>query len=169
MRARFPLSCVLTMLVALCVLRAVSAQTCTPGALVCNPSSGEYVQITSVNVPTSVGAGQPVTFSITVSYDLLETEELAIAIMPHTEAGSPYPLISASSNCNAPTDTTVCFAQIGQSFTPNVITVSFTLVAPSTPQTWRPSVFAMSVIPSLTTVGYTPQQTTYQVVTVNVT
>jgi len=132
------------------------------------------VQITGVNAPATVGAGQTAAVSITVSYLLtqpLAPEGLIIALMPQTEVGNPYPILSVSNNCQAPSNQSLCVASLTpqQFFTRNSITVSFTLKTPSTPETWQPSACALIVVWNSTSPGYTTEQSVHQTVTINVT
>jgi len=177
MRSKLLLSCVFTGLVLLAILQGVSAQTCVPGAIVCNPGPGEYVKISGVNAPPSVGTGQPITVSITVSYEFtqaLSSEFLIVAIRPHTETGNPYPTLG-STNCYPasespfPSSESICIADTtAPFFTPSVVTVSFTLTAPSTPQTWRPTVLAIIAVTNAGSYLAT-QETAYRVITITVT
>jgi hypothetical protein len=135
------------------------------------------VQITAVNAPTSVGADQPVTVSITISYDFTQpllSESLLVALMSHTETGNPYPILG-STNCypasesGLPSSQSVCIAETNASnLTPSVITVSFTLTAPTTPQTWQPTALASIVVTGGQMV-MTPEETAYQNAVITVT
>jgi len=132
------------------------------------------VEITNVSAPTSVGSGQPVTIGVTVTYDLMQAllgENLLVALLPQTANGTSYPIISVSNNCQAISNTSLCIAQTGQqqSLTPSVITVSFTLTAPSTPGTWQPGAYAIITISNPDNSGYTPEVSATQAITIAVT
>ena len=131
------------------------------------------VQITSIYAPSSVAASQPITVSITVSYDLTQPstkEGLLIELVPHTEPENPYPVTDVSSNCQAPLTVSLCFANVPQQQPPTVrvITVYFTLIAPSAPETWRPNAIAL-IISWNANGSYTTQQSVSQVVAITVT
>jgi len=128
----------------------------------------DSLQITHLSYPSSVGAGQPLTVTVTLSYSIqsVEGEGLALMILLHTETGPAYALTSGSSNCYISSyNPQVCFITPSES---NVVTVSVTLNAPQTVGLWKPSVViaitsATANIGSLTVVGSTSKLLTITV------
>ena len=130
----------------------------------------DSLQITSVSVPSSVGAGQALTVVVTISYFIqtMAGEGLALMILQHTEMGNAYTLTSGSANCYIPSyNPAVCF--ITASDFQGTVTVSVTLNAPQTVGLWRPSVIvavtsSTANMGSLTVIG-----STFKVLTITVT
>jgi hypothetical protein len=167
MQRKIVLPCLLAMLVLLTLVAQTFGQSVRYGT----------IQITGVNAPASVGVSQPVTISITVSYEFMQpmmSEFVAIALSPHTETGNPYPILGStgcypSSQSGIPSSESVCLAETTEGFfTPGIVTVSFTLTAPSTPETWRPVALA-SIAVTNAEAYLAAEDTTFQVVIITVT
>jgi hypothetical protein len=163
MHGKTPLSYILTALVLLAFAVHVGSAETNWGS----------VQITSIYAPPSVAVSQPITVSIAVSYDLTQPlikEGLLIELVEPTQPGTPYAVTDVSNNCQPPLTVSLCFANVPQQQPPNVrdITVYFTLIAPSTSETWRPSALAL-IISWNQNGSYTTQQTASKVVTITVT
>jgi hypothetical protein len=131
------------------------------------------VQITSIYAPSNVAAGQPITVSIIVSYDLtqpLTQAGLLIELVPQAVAENPYPVTDVSNNCQPPLTVALCFANVPDQQPPTVrvITVYFILIAPSTPGTWRPNAFAL-IVSRNANGSYTTQQSVYEAVAITIT
>ena len=158
----FPLTCILVML--------ILAAACGSALAI------EYgtVEITNINAPSSVRSGQPVTISVTISYDLMQAllgENLFVALLPQAANSAPYPITSVSNNCEAIGNASLCIAQTGQeqTLTSSVITVSFTLTSPRTTETWQPGAYAIITISNQDGSGYTPEVSVNQTITIAVT
>jgi hypothetical protein len=114
----------------LMITRSVSAQ------------SG-IVQITKVTAPTSVAAGQQLTVTVTISFNLPNAQSVIVALMPFMpslQMGYPYQVseISGSPYSCAVSISSVCNVQLPIGTNQGTFTASFTLDAPNLVGAWQP-------------------------------
>jgi Rhomboid family len=104
--------------------------------LVTHDASGQFggtVQITQVNAPSTVAAGQSLTVIITVSYSLLSGvglgQYVVVAVLDHTGTmGKPYPITGSSCEGYQYPNESIC--SITPSDAQGHLSVGFTLTAP---------------------------------------
>jgi len=129
------------------VTQNVSAQVaCSNPLVACG-------KITNITAPTTIGVGQPLTVTVTVSYTVNGNagQGVVIAILNRTENGKPFSATAVTpSSCSQPSSQAVCFVDVGAPSPSNSVlfccqgtsTASFTLTASNQPETLNLCVFA---------------------------
>jgi len=126
----FAIACVIPLIlfaVVLLFMQNVSAQAAV-------------VQITNVDAPASVAAGQELTVAVTISFHLEYILTVNIAVVSSAEGGAPYPtsVVSGSPFSCAVSTTSVCNLVLPFDTLQGNTTASFTFIAPSQVGAWSP-------------------------------